>query len=123
MFADPLNSFGAGTTNKAISALIAPTKMEAREMTFEEIKGFGETHNWKKGDVVEGTLKELREDVGPNKSTVYVIDDKQYWGTSALDVLMDRVPIGKKVRITCSDDDFKFPNGRRGRNFKVEVDK
>lgn len=81
----------------------------------------------KQGQVVEGELLEVRENVGPNESTVYVISTKngveQYWGANALDPSMTSVKIGEKVRITLTDLDFKFPNGRRGKNFKVEVDR
>jgi len=90
---------------------------------WEAVKIGGETLNWKEGDVAEGTLKEVREDVGPNESRIYVIDDKQYWGTSSLDLMMKGVNVGSKVRITCTDGAFKFPSGRVGRNFKVEVRK
>lgn len=92
-------------------------------MAYEEIKFGGNAHNWKKGDLVEGKLESVREEIGPNKSTIYVIDGEQYWGTNTLDVLMEQVEVNKKVKIACVDDNHKFPNGRVGRLFKVEVER
>jgi hypothetical protein len=85
-------------------------------------KKFGtDMYQFKLGEVVEGELKEIRENVGKNESTVYTVGDKTFWGTSVLDVLLADIPIGKMVRITMTDENYKFPNGRFGRNFKVEV--
>lgn len=79
-----------------------------------------------KGQVVEGTLVEMQTGIGVNKSNVYSIATKdgieKYWGANALDNLMANVKIGKKIRITCTDDKFTFPNKNVGKNFKVEID-
>ena len=78
------------------------------------------------GQVVEGKLLEIREDVGTNESNVYVLETaggkEEYWGANALDPLMANVAVGSKVRITVLSTTHKFPNGRVGKNFKVEVD-
>lgn len=92
-------------------------------MTYEEVKIGGEMHVFIKDETVEGEVKEIRENVGPNNSMVYLVGDKQFWGTSALDLLMSSIKVGNKVKITLIDDKHKFPSGRVGRNFKVEVDK
>lgn len=87
-------------------------------------KKFGtEMHTFRLNEPVEGELKEIREEVGPNKSTVYTVGDKTFWGTNVMDTLLSDIPVGKRVRITLTDEAFKFPNGRVGRNFKVEVAK
>lgn len=92
-------------------------------MAYEEVKFGGDTLSWEQGMVVEGKLDTIKEEIGTNKSTVYVINGVQYWGTKVLDAIMQNVKIGDKIKITCTDNDHTFPNGRHGRNFKVEVDK
>jgi len=92
-------------------------------MGYEEIKFGQEMHEFRVNEAVEGELKEIREDVGKNKATVYVVGDKTFWGTNVLDSLMSRLHLGQKIRITMVDDAYKFPNGRVGRQFKVEVNR
>ena len=92
-------------------------------MVFEEVSFGAEMHEFKLNEPVEGELKEVKEDIGPNKSKVYTVGEKTFWGTSALDALMQGVSVGKKVRLTLIATDHKFPSGRTGRNFKVEVDR
>ena len=92
-------------------------------MTYEEVSIGAEMHKFVVGEAVEGTLKQKRTEVGKNESNVYTVGEKTFWGTSALDLLMDGIKQGDKVRITLLDENYKFPSGRVGRNFKVEVDK
>ncbi len=92
-------------------------------MAYETLEFGGETTSIQKGEKVEGKLEAVKEEVGKNKSTIYVIDGKQYWGASALDPLMSQVTVGSKVRIECTDDNYKFPSGRSGKHFIVAVDK
>lgn len=96
-------------------------------MAYKEVSALGGAKKFsEKGQVVEGKLVEIQTEVGPNESNIYVLDTSKgresYWGANALDPLMKNVAIGKKVRITCTDTDYKFPNGRRGKNFKVEIE-
>ena len=98
-------------------------------MTYKEVTPatFGNTKKFsEQGQVVEGKLLEVREDVGKNGSNVYVIETaagkEEYWGANALDPLLENVPTGSKVKVTLLDTAHKFPNGRVGKNFKVEVD-
>lgn len=100
-----------------------PIWVEENKMVFEEVKFSNETISWNKGDVVEGELVDVKKDVGANKSTVYVIGEKEYWGASALDPMMSTIKVGERIRVTCVDDMTKFPSGRVGKSFKVEVDK
>ena len=92
-------------------------------MAFEEVGFSTDMHKFVKDEPVEGVLESVKEDVGPNNSKVYKVSGISFWGTRALDVLLSDVPVGTKVRITLVDENFKFPNGRFGKNFKVEVDR
>ena len=92
-------------------------------MGYEEVKLGAEMHKFEIGVPVEGILKEKRTEVGKNESNVYTVEDKTFWGTSALDLLMSGIKTGSKVRITLTDENYKFPSGRVGKNFKVELDK
>ena len=96
-------------------------------MAFKEVTIGGEMHEWVKGKAVEGKLLEVAQDIGEYNSKIYKLETKdgkelRFWGASALDVLMRGIPIGTTVRVTLTDPDFKFPSGRRGKNFKVETD-
>ena len=92
-------------------------------MAYEEVKLGAEMHKFEVGVPVEGILEDKRTEVGKNESNVYTVGDKTFWGTSALDLLMSALNIGTKVKITLTDENFKFPSGRIGKNFRVEQDK
>lgn len=96
---------------------------EAKKMAYNEISIGAEMHKFVKDVPVEGELTNIQREVGKNESNVYTVADKTFWGTSALDLLMSRVKVGDKIRITLIDEQHKFPSGRVGKNFKVEVDK
>ena len=92
-------------------------------MAYEEVKFGTELHKFRLNEPVEGILKEIREDVGPNESTIYTVGDTSFWGASALDPLMKGAKVGQKVRVTLVNEAKKFPSGRIGREFKVEIDR
>lgn len=92
-------------------------------MAYENVELGTEMHKFVLNEQVQGEYKEVREGVGENKSHVYTVGDKTFWGTSALDLLMSKVTIGDRLRITLTHENYKFPSGREGKNFKVEVDK
>ena len=92
-------------------------------MAYEEVNIGAEMHKFEVNKPIEGKFTDLRKEVGPNESNVYTVGDKTFWGTSALDLLMSKVQVGQKIRVTLIDEDHKFPSGRIGKNFKVEVDK
>ncbi len=92
-------------------------------MAYEEVKLGAEMHKFVVGVPVEGVLEEKRTEVGKNESNVYTVGDKTFWGTSALDLLMSGIKQGSKVKVTLIDENFNFPSGRVGKNFKVEIDK
>lgn len=93
-------------------------------MVYQEQKFGGDMHEFKLNEAVEGVLEEVREDVGKNKSNVYKVGGKSFWGTTSIDQGMANIKVGEKVRITLVDENFKFPGSNRtGRLFKVEVDR
>ncbi len=92
-------------------------------MAYEEVKLGAEMHKFVVGEPVEGELTDKRTEVGKNESNVYTVGEKTFWGTSALDLLMAGIKTGAKLRITLTDENYKFPSGRVGKNFKVELDK
>ncbi len=95
---------------------------------YEEVKLGAEMHKFVVGVSVEGILTDKRTEVGKNESNVYTLkdangDSKTFWGTSALDLLMSGIKVDSKVKVTLTDENFKFPSGRVGKNFKVEIDR
>ena len=94
-----------------------------RKMAYEKIEvEMKEAKNFEKGTVVEGIYKAKKEHVGKNDSNIYTIGEDEYWGSGALDVLMSKVGIGQKVKITCTADDVQYKKGK-GKAFDVEVEK
>jgi len=89
---------------------------EWKEQTFGT-----DMHEFKLNEPIEGEYKEKRADVGPNHSNIYTVGEKTFWGTGVLDMLFSGIEIGTLVRVTMTDESFKFPNGRTGRKFKVET--
>jgi len=75
---------------------------------WETVGAQGEVTIWTPSDddkVLEGVLHEVSKDVGPNKSTIYVIKDKEntllgVWETTVLASKMSEISIGNEVRIT-----------------------
>lgn len=56
------------------------------------------------GDQIEGIYIKKKENVGENKSNLYILDvdgtHKSIWGSTVLDDKMDYVSVGDKIRIT-----------------------
>ncbi len=98
-------------------------RMKENEMEYVEVNVAEEMYKFEVGKPIEGEYTEVKQEVGVNKSNIYKVGDLTFWGTSALDLLMSKVVIGDKLRITLTDEDYKFPSGQSGRNFKVEVGK
>lgn len=92
-------------------------------MAYKNIEIGTEMHKFVLNEPVEGEYKDVQKEVGENKSYVYTVGDKTFWGASALDLLMSKVEVGSKLRITLVEENYKFPSGRVGKNFKLEVDK
>lgn len=74
-----------------------------------------------------GTLQDIQEDVGPNKSMLYHIKDETtegkvwgVWGSTVLDDRMKEVRNGEKVRIVFSGME-KSKKGGSYKMFKVYI--
>ena len=98
--------------------------MSEEQREFVEI----EPNVWKvekEGDSVEGVLKKVDKEVGPNKSTLYHLEgEKQFavWGSTVLDDRMAYVNEGDFVRITYKGT-RENKRGQPTKIFKVEVAK
>lgn len=93
-------------------------------MAFEKVK----VGTWEpsEGDVVEGVLVKVEEDIGAHNSKMYHIKTEDgplsVWGSTMLDLIMEFIPVGMKIRIT-----FKGLGKAKGGNkppklFDVEQD-
>lgn len=97
--------------------------MEEQQKQFDEV----EPRIWKPenpGDSVQGVYVSRKDDVGINKSKMYILDTKEgltkVWGSTVLDDRMDAVQAGQYVRITFKE----LKENKRGQPikiFKVEV--
>jgi hypothetical protein len=56
------------------------------------------------GETIQGIYIEKEEDVGQYSSTLYTIKTKEgemkFWGSTVLDNLMSKVPLGHEIRIS-----------------------
>lgn len=88
---------------------------------------------WKpenKGDNIEGILVRKKENCGPNKSTLYILDvevedkkeRKSVWGSTVLDDRMDEVSIGDKIRITYQGKEKTYHKYTVEKDFPDEED-
>lgn len=95
-------------------------------MTFKEVNpDFWSYEN--EGDVIEGTLVKVEDEVGMNKSKIYSLESepgvfKSVWGSTILDQRMTLVKVGQRVRITYKGLSEKKPGKNPAKIFKVEVD-
>jgi hypothetical protein len=68
------------------------------------------------GETIQGIYIEKEEDVGQYSSTLYTIKTKEgemkFWGSTVLDNLMSKVPLGHEIRISYQG---KQPS-KRGKN-------
>jgi|TARA_R100000789_G_C3004039_1_gene149608 hypothetical protein len=74
-------------------------------MEYEEIQQPGAWKPGKEGDTVEGVLVNRKKEVGPNKSMLYHLKQKDdniisVWGSTVLDNRLELVPDGSYIRIT-----------------------
>jgi len=93
-------------------------------MVYEEVKFWGDMHQFRLNEPVEGILEEVRENVGKNQSNVYKVNGIRFWGTTSIDQGLDQAKIGQKVKLTLINEAYVFPGtGRVGRLFKVEIDR
>ena len=95
-------------------------------MTYEEIN----PEDWKydtDGDFIEGILVNAKDDVGVNKSKLYIVETpegvKNVWGAAILDSRMDLVKVGDKIKITYKGLAEASGGKNPAKIFKVEVDR
>lgn len=79
------------------------------------------------GEIIEGEFIELREDVGMNSATIYMIQTEKHgvlsvWDTTVLRDKMAEVPVGSLVRITCLGEQTPKKGGKPYVGFEVEYD-
>ncbi len=81
----------------------------------------------KDGDLIEGVLVRVQENIGPNNSMLYSIENlegvKSVWGATLLDQRMALVKVGEKVKITYKGLAEAKPGKKAAKIFKIEVDK
>jgi hypothetical protein len=88
----------------------------------------GETYpsqDWEKDETLEGILVEKRMGVGPNKSKLFVVENKKHekisvWGSAVLDRL-DTLPVGSLVKITYLGKE-KGKRGTMYKNYDIQYD-
>ncbi len=75
------------------------------------------------GEEIQGQLAEIRKDVGPNHSNVYVIQTEDgeidIWGKTVLDQELPKIPIGTDVRIKYLGDKENPSTGRTFKAFQI----
>lgn len=72
-------------------------------MAWQEVQSLVNFWNPEENKVIEGIYRELRENIGINKSKLYLIETKEgikkVWGSTVLDNQMSKVPFNSKIRI------------------------
>jgi len=74
-------------------------------------------------EVIQGSLVQMKSDIGPNNSNVYVIQTEQgdvdIWGTTVLDQELPKIQIGTSIRIQYLGEKENPSTGRTYKSFKV----
>ncbi len=93
-------------------------------MTYKEV-GVELPEIWtpdKEGDFIVGVYKQKKENIGKNKSDLYILDQGKeliaVWGSTVLNDRMNSANIGDKIRITFEGEDKE----KKYKKFKLEVD-
>lgn len=95
-------------------------------MAYEEVN----PNIWRperEGELIEGVLTNVQQDVGANESKLYTIESAlgitNVWGSTVLDSRMAVVKVGDKVRITYQGLGIKKGGKNPPKMFKVEIDR
>jgi hypothetical protein len=80
-------------------------------------------HNWERTEPITGVFVELKENVGPNHSMLYVLkDDKgetwSVWGSTVIDSRFKSIQIGEEVMIEPLGEE-EGKNGKKYNNYEV----
>lgn len=99
---------------------------------WEKVEGGLKTdRNWpakgqelKVGDSIEGRYVEKSENVGPNSANVYILESGieliGVWGGTVIDSRMDKVAVGKMVKIQYKGLE-KGKSGKQYKNYEIYV--
>lgn len=96
---------------------------------FEEISDAKVWIPEKEGDSIIGVLLEARMDVGPNKSMLYTLEERDtrerrsVWGSTILDSRMIQVAVGEEIKIEFKGLGKKSPGKHAPKIFKVSRNK
>lgn len=97
-------------------------------MAYREVKP-NQTPAWdfEEKPEVEGTLINVRTEVGPNKSMMYELRQEDgtkvsVWGSTGLDNVMSEIETGKKIKIVFEGMKPAKRPGQTFKSFKVYVD-
>lgn len=78
---------------------------------------------WDRKKPLEGVLKQIKSNVGPNESMMYMIETKDalvgVWGSTVIDTKMQEVPVGSEIRIEPLGETKSPKTQRTYMDFKV----
>lgn len=102
------------------------TGNEMKNLEFKEVNTNNNNQTWtpqEKGDTIIGEYIELKENVGMDNYTIYMLRDTNeqevaVFGKTALNSQMKKVEIGDIIKITY-EGEKKSQRGRRYKDFKV----
>lgn len=77
------------------------------------------------GEEIEGMLQEIRRDVGPNHSNIYVLETTNglmdIWGSAVLDQELPKISVGTNVKIKFVGEKTNSGTGRTFRAFNIWI--
>ena len=82
------------------------------------------TKDWEKNKTLQGVLTGVRENVGPNQSKIWTIEEPDgnridIWGTAVLDIRLADIPQGSEVKIEYFGSEKNPATGRTYKKFEV----
>lgn len=86
----------------------------------------GTTPTWNEGNQpqVSGVYKEMKVNVGPNESNLYILkqdngEDIAVWGSTVIDSRMRDIPLGNLVKIVSLGEEKSEKSGKTYKNYEV----
>ena len=82
------------------------------------------TWNYKEQKTIQGVLAEKKDNVGPNGSNLYILEDEEgkktgVWGSAIIDTRLQNAEVGIEVRIEYLGLEKSPKTKREYHNFKV----
>src|ERR1700753_526332 len=97
----------------------------ARKDEWEEIVAETNDDVWDRKGPIEGKLVEIKQDIGPNESMLYILKTAKgkvsVWGSTVLDTKFSGIDNGSLVRIEPQGKVKSEKTGREYQDFKVFV--